>query len=84
MSNDRYKTALSQLAFAAVLIEEIDLEYAMKVINQSHSLGPILDPTKYIKGMQNLQDAERLVSAGMQFQKAVEPLLSEAKARKGE
>jgi hypothetical protein len=81
MSRDKYESTMDQLVLVAQLMEQLDLEYAMKVIDRSHAMGPFLDPTKYMNGMQNLKDAEQLVGAGLKFQATVKPLLSEVKAR---
>jgi len=70
-------------SFLADMLE--DLERASATISQAHTLGPILDPTAYRRGMKNLDDSAALLgpmlTASRQARRVIAELKTKAAAR---
>lgn len=61
-ANPRYVAAAQAfITMARVLADaKDDLEWVLATIRQAHALAPVLDPTAYRDGVQNLRDQEEL------------------------
>jgi hypothetical protein len=52
---------------------DIPLDELLKAVRTCETLGPVLDPTKYINGgRRNLETAGELIEAAIRFRKSVE------------
>lgn len=63
MTQDAYAAAQTQLLLFVRLLQDLPLEAMQEAITHAHSVAPIIDPTLYGRGMDNLWEIERLVGA---------------------
>ena len=82
LQNPRYIAAANCFATLARVLADSkdDLEWVLATIQHAHALGPVLDPTAYRDGMQNLQDQEELFRPLCTAAQALEPILAKHQA----
>jgi hypothetical protein len=82
MANPRYIAAANVfLTMARVLADsKDDLEWVLTTIHHAHTLGPVLDPTAYRDGMQNLQDQEELFRPLFEAARTIAPVIARHEA----
>ena len=82
-----YAVTMDRVTMCASLLADMleDLERASATISQAHTLGPILDPTAYRRGMKNLDDSAALLgpmlTAARQARRVIAELKEKAAAR---
>lgn len=68
MDSDKYLMIQNQLILFASLIENMELEEFLQAINRADTIGPIMDPTLWMKGKDNMHKIERIAQAARAFQ----------------
>lgn len=62
LNDEEYLECMAKLGLAVGLLADLPLQRALSTVRRVGTIAPILDPTSYIRGgMQNLDDAERLL-----------------------
>lgn len=77
MKKDEYQITQTLLLSHAKLIasSHLDLDEFIEAINRAESVGPVLDPTLYIKGKDNLEQIKIIAKAARRFKKEIQPAL---------
>jgi hypothetical protein len=75
MDSGEYMLIQQQLTIFAGLIQKLDLSGFLTAINHADTVGPIVDPTLYMKGSSNMHKIERIARAAQAFQKECEGLV---------
>jgi hypothetical protein len=70
MTDEEYLSTQHQLTALARMVAEMDLAGFISRISYAEGVGPILDPTLYMKAIDNLQKIKRLAVGASKFQKA--------------
>lgn len=71
MTDAEYQETQQQLLLMAQMISNMpDLSKFLERINTAESVGPMLDPTSWLKGRGNLDKIKKLARAAWEFQKA--------------
>lgn len=65
---------MNRLCMLAGLLKDEPIQDLLDNIERAHALGPILDPTAYQRGMDNLTDQRDLLSALLEVQRVVRRL----------
>ena len=65
IEKEEYEAAQAQLVVLAQIAAGLPLEEMLKQIGRAETLGPILDPTLWIKGSTKLSQVKALVQAAM-------------------
>lgn len=73
-----YKAEFDKIGLIARVASEIDVDRIQDVISRAHSIGPILDPTAYMRGMQNLEDQQELLTAFAPFARKAKAIIAKA------
>lgn len=78
-----FRPRMDQLMLGvAYLLDQPDPQDLLDVVSYAHAVAPIVDPTAYIHGAENLRWQETVLLAVKSFQKALEPVRVEiAKVR---
>lgn len=76
LQNSRYIAVMSGFVTLARVLADSkdDLEWVLTTIQHAHTLGPVLDPTAYREGMQDLKDVEELFQPLYTAAQALEPI----------
>ncbi len=75
MEAHEYETALTQIGLMAGLAAAMDTAALANHLTTAETLGPILEPTAYIRGgADNLQDQRELIEAFIPFANAARKL----------
>lgn len=73
MSSEEYEATAQQLRLIAQLALSLDLKAFLEHIEAADIMGPMLDPTAYMRhGSRNLDHAKKLAQAARGLQKAAE------------
>lgn len=67
-----YKATQERLLFVAQFLADLDLQWFLEMIGRAESIGPMLDPTLYMRGGQQLGLIKDLANAARGMQKAFE------------
>ena len=67
-----HRSTLQQCGLCASLLNEEAIREALHFTERCHALGPVLDPTSYRNGMQNLEDQRGLLDAALPLAKWAE------------
>lgn len=59
-----YEAEMDRAMMVVQFVMRIDAAQIQKAITAAHTIGPIMDPTRYRDGMRNLEDA-RVVASGL-------------------
>ena len=73
-----YRPTMDRLCMLAGLLRDEPIAEMLNHITRIHSIGPILDPTSYARGMRNLDDQRDLLEALLKVQRVVRKLAKEA------
>lgn len=73
---EKYEQGMSALATLCQFLELIDLEWCAATISHAHAVGPILMPTEYRDGLQNLRDQAKLIEAARELQRVAREVSS--------
>lgn len=69
------------MMLAGLLADSVDeIEECVQTVDAADSIGPILDPTAWIKGSSNLQDAKAVLHPLLKCAKTVAKARAEMKA----
>jgi len=78
MNGAEYTAIAAQLGALAAVVADMPLADFLATISRAESLGPIMDPTAFRDGMQNLEDARQLAEGAMKFQRAAKEVRAAA------
>jgi hypothetical protein len=71
MNEAQYLIVQKQLVVLAAVVQEMPLAEFLSAIDTADTLGPILDPTRYLKASEEMHNIESLARALMPFKKEV-------------
>lgn len=74
----RYKQQMDLLVLAARIVGDADLEWLQKTVERAHSVVPVLDPTAYRNGLEELKTQERFLKAARPLWEEVRKMREEA------
>jgi hypothetical protein len=57
------------------MLKSVPLDDMLKTIDRADSIGPILDPTSYARGMHRLPPQRRIIEAAMKFRNEMDRLI---------
>lgn len=77
MDKTEYNIQLRSIFNAATLIRQLKIADVLRAMNRAETIGPILDPTTYLKSATRLEWQKRTVEAALQFQQAIEKIVSD-------
>lgn len=72
MEQSEYRIQLQAVFSSAALIRQLKLHDLLQAMNRAETLGPILDPTLYLKSFTSLGWQKRIVEATLKFQQEIE------------
>jgi hypothetical protein len=84
MDKTEYSIQLQSILNLATLVNQLKIADVLQAINHAETLGPILDPTTYLKAATSLECQKTIVEAALQFQQAIEEIVSDPKYQTGE
>lgn len=79
-----YRATQQQIMAFAGLVHDLPLEEFIETANHAQAIGPILDPTLWMKGTKKLDEVLRLANALRTFQIEVERQLGQALKEAGQ
>lgn len=68
---NEYEAMFGMIVNSARILDFVPMQKMLDTVNRADSIGPILDPTAYMKGMKNLPPQRRVLEAAIAFHKAV-------------
>ncbi|MGE5572975.1 MAG: hypothetical protein ACM3ZU_08165 [Bacteroidota bacterium] len=71
MTDAEYIETQQQLLLLANIVSQMDLADLLERIQHGETVGPILDPTLFIRGSKKLSAVKRIAQGAQQFQKAI-------------
>lgn len=74
MEREDYIITQQQLITVANMASTIDLENFISMISRTESVAPVIDPTLYMKGADNLSALKKLAISFLEVKKAREEL----------
>lgn len=77
MNESEYRIQLQSIFSLAALVRQLKIADILQAITRAETLGPILDPTTYLKAATSLEWQKRTVEAALQFQQAIEEIASD-------
>lgn len=83
MEKTEYTIHLEQIFNLAYLVQQLKIADVLEAMNRAETLGPILDPTAYLKSATTLERQKRTVEAALQFQQAIKKIVSDPKYQTG-
>ena len=75
MTDEEYSSTQSQLMLLARVALGINIDGFIERINTAETIAPILDPTLYLQGADNLSKIKALAIGASKFQRAVKEVL---------
>ncbi len=72
MTDQEYPQTQEQILLMAYIIKNLDLDGFLKRIATAETLGPIIDPTLYLKAGTGLSEIKQIALAMQQVEKAVD------------
>ena len=75
MTDEEYSSTQSQLMLLARIALGINIDGFIKRINTAETIAPILDPTLYLQGADNLRKIKALAVGASKFQAAIKEVL---------
>lgn len=73
-----YSEQFELIKTAALILQSVDLAKVQATISNAHSVGPIVDPTAYRSGMDNLRQQQEAVDAAAPLKAWGAKMLSES------
>jgi hypothetical protein len=70
MDGKTYISTQMRLIEMGKIANSLDIDAFLKCISNAETMGPMLDPTLYLKAMDNLRAVKKLAEAGKVVQKA--------------
>ncbi len=77
MDKTEYLIQLKSIFNAAKLIRPLKIQDVLDEMNHAETIGPILDPTLYLKSAKGLEWQKRTVEAALKFQLTIEQIASD-------
>lgn len=77
MDKSEYQGQLNLIFSLAALSRGLKAREVLQAMNRAETLGPILDPTTYVKSVKRLEWQKRTVQATLEFQQAIAKITSE-------
>lgn len=74
MTDAEYMLTQERLFLVAKMVSNMDLDGFLQRINHAEALGPVLDPTLFMRGATRLDAIKRLARAAKELQKAASAL----------
>ncbi len=74
MDRQEYLQTQQQLIALSSVVVDIDLDEFVNMIGKAEVVGPIMNPTNYVKAMNNMSDLRRLAISLRPFQKVVKEI----------
>jgi len=81
MDDAEYLATQSSVMLLAKAVDGLPLAEFVNRINRAETLGPILDPTLYMKAGDGLRAIKRMAEAALDFQKEARKLKAELEKR---
>lgn len=78
MQEEEFKMAMQHAVIAYQALEGHDWDGAVATCNYGESVGPILYPSEFIAGSDNLRQNKKVLEAARDFVNAMRPVMSEA------
>ena len=72
MDGKTYITTQMRIIEAGKIVNSLDLEAFLKCISNAEAVGPMIDPTMYMKAMDNLRAIRKLAEAALKMRTAYE------------
>lgn len=79
MEKSEYTFQLRSIFNLATLVCQLKIRDVLQAMRRVETLGPILDPTTYLKSATSLEWQRQVVEAALQFQQAIEEIISDPK-----
>jgi hypothetical protein len=79
MNEEDYILIQTQLVVLAQIVNSMDLKGFIEAINRAETMGPILDPSLYLKGADKLEAIKNLAVGALSFQSKVRQQAEEAR-----
>jgi hypothetical protein len=76
MEKSEYYTQLRSIFNLAALVRRLNIQGVLQAMNYAETLGPIIDPTLYLKSAKSFEWQKQTVEAALQFQQAVGKIVS--------
>lgn len=80
---DGYRRTLDGVFVIATMVETLELDLALDVARIADAFAPILLPSEWIRGNQNIQDARALLVPLVAFREAARIIRDRARAATG-
>lgn len=80
MTAEEYEQLQVQVLLVGGLVREWDIDGALEAIGHADSVGPIVDPTAWMRGQASMHDYERMLRALLPFKAVVEEIAGKAVA----
>lgn len=80
LSNEEYLLTQQKIILFAQLVQDMPLAEFLDRISTAEAIGPMIDPTLYMKAQRNLDAIKDLAGALMKFKAAAVRLRAEAAA----
>jgi len=77
MDRDEYELIQNQIMLLGSAVKDLDLDDFIAEIDHADTVGPILDPTAWIKGHDTMYQIRKLAVALKGFQKVVKEIIQE-------
>ena len=77
MEINEYRIQLQSIFNLAALVQQLKIQDVLQSMRQAETLGPILDPTTYLKSATALEWQKQTVEAALQFQQAIQEIVSD-------
>lgn len=84
MREQEYRVQLQSILNLATLVHGLKIADVLQAINHAEVIGPILDPTTYLKSATSLECQKRIAEAALQFQQAIEKIAADPKYHTGD
>jgi hypothetical protein len=76
LSGAEFRVQLQSIFNLAALVRGLRIREVLEQFEQAESLGPILDPTAYVKTAESRRWQEEVVRAAYEFQQVVEKVVA--------
>ena len=77
MSEEEYVQTQNTIFMLASIVHDLPLDEFIVAIHHANAVGPIIDPTLYIKASDNLDKIGTLAHGLRKFQQAIETVIAE-------
>ena len=77
ISNVEYEMTQAQIVMMARFVRDLPLEDFLQAIDRAEAVGPMVDPTLYIRGRDKLEQIKKMAQGLRKFQLALPEVLGE-------